>query len=258
MSLTLVGEQGDGCGAAVADLSVEPTSSVGPDDVALEQSVRSAHRKEWTNAGGCSRGLEDGVMEPVSVCMPARLSCDVPPAWYVKESLTLIAPDGSASVIMSSEPLDTGIDTEEYVSLQGDLLRTEFPGYRELLCQPVPWPHEYSAWYRRFQWCPPDGNPVEQLQVYWVDRGRAYTGTATAQTDVLGRADETLLSVLQTFHATADRAVAPRPGGRSRWAHQPQPRSWDCSIGRSRGSMLARCWRCSQWILLRPGGQSWP
>ena len=152
-------------------------------------------------------------MNSVDSCIPARLSCDVPREWYVKESLTLLAPDGSVNVIMSSEPLDSGIESEEYAAAQGRLLRIEFPGYQELEYQPVPWPHDCSAWFRRFQWCPPDGAPVEQLQVYWVDRGRGYTGTATAPIAMVGQADGTLRSVLRTFRATHHPVGATSPRG---------------------------------------------
>ena len=153
-------------------------------------------------------------MNPVSTCLPARLSCDVPPGWYVKESLTLLAPDGSANVLMSSEPLDDSTGSAEYAAEQGRLLQLDFPGYHEFECRPVPWPHDYPAWFRRFQWCPPDGPEVEQFQVYWVDRGRGYTGTATSPVAMDGRADRTLRSILRTFRATDNSGeTASAPGG---------------------------------------------
>ena len=37
-----------------------------------------------------------------------------PPEWFGKESITLLAPDGRANVIASSEPLAEEIDIDRY------------------------------------------------------------------------------------------------------------------------------------------------
>ena len=107
------------------------------------------------------------------------LSADLPADWHAKESLTLIAPDGQANVIASSEPLDPGIDTEHYATVQGDLLVAEFPGYEEHSFEPAELLGGRSALVRRFRWLPPDGEAVTQIQIYYAEAGRGYTATAT-------------------------------------------------------------------------------
>ena len=120
----------------------------------------------------------------------------MPSGWFWKESLTFLAPDGQANVIVSSEPLDPSIDTTRYAEAQGDLLRSEFPGYQE---------HEFSktsafgfedGYLRRFEWTPPDGEPVTQLQIYAVRQSRGYTATATATTTRYLANEEAMLDIL--------------------------------------------------------------
>ena len=102
----------------------------------------------------------------------------VPDGWFTKESITLLAPDGQANVIASSEPLDPSIGVEQYAQVQGDLLRKEFPGYREFSYRSVT-AFGQPGYLRHFEWTPPDGVRVTQLQVYTVTTGRGWTATAT-------------------------------------------------------------------------------
>jgi hypothetical protein len=111
----------------------------------------------------------------------SKLSAPVPDDWFAKDSYTLLSPDGQANIIMSSEPLDPSIDTEAYAHVQGDLLRKEFPGYREFIFEPTQIFGGRSGWLRRFEWKPPDGEPVVQIQLYYAENGRGYTATATTR-----------------------------------------------------------------------------
>ncbi len=61
-----------------------------------------------------------------------RITAQVPESWFVKESITLLAPDGQANIIASSEPLDTSVNAAHYAEVQDEALRFEFPYYREL------------------------------------------------------------------------------------------------------------------------------
>ncbi len=108
-----------------------------------------------------------------------ELTAALPGDWFAKESTTLLAPDGQANVIASSEPLDPSIDTDRYASVQGDLLRGEFPGYEEKSFDRIEIFGGRSGYMRHFQWTPPDGVPVVQLQLYYAENGRGYTATAT-------------------------------------------------------------------------------
>ena len=108
-----------------------------------------------------------------------EISAPVPEGWFAKGSITLLSPDRQANVIASSEPLDPSIDTTRYADVQGELLTKEFPGYVQ---------HDYrqlelfggrTGYLRAFEWRPPDGEPVTQLQMYHASGGRGFTATAT-------------------------------------------------------------------------------
>jgi hypothetical protein len=109
-----------------------------------------------------------------------RLSSQCPssPGWHVKASVTVIAADGQANVIVSSEPLDPRYDTQAYAESQATLLRREFSGFREFSTGPYPFLGLQGV-VRWFEWSPPDGVPVTQIQAYYAAGGRGYTSTAT-------------------------------------------------------------------------------
>jgi hypothetical protein len=108
-----------------------------------------------------------------------QLTAALPAGWFAKESITLLAPDGQANVIASSEPLDSTMDTERYASVQGELLRQEFHAYRELAFGRLLLFGGREGYMRRFEWTPPDGVPISQMQLYYAESGRGYTATAT-------------------------------------------------------------------------------
>ncbi len=108
-----------------------------------------------------------------------RITAQVPESWFVKESITLLAPDGQANIIASSEPLDASVNAAHYAEVQGEALRFEFPYYRELSFNSALVFGNRHGYERRFQWAPPDGSPVTQIQIYYVEHGRGYTATAT-------------------------------------------------------------------------------
>jgi hypothetical protein len=115
----------------------------------------------------------------------SRLSALLPHGWYFKESITLLASDGRANVIASSEPLDPTIDVEQYAEKQGEVLEKEFPGYRQLAYESMDVFGGHKGKLRSFEWHPPPDRPEEetvpvtQLQLYYVESGRGYTATAT-------------------------------------------------------------------------------
>ena len=109
------------------------------------------------------------------------IAAALPDGWYAKESLTVLAPDGQANVILSSEPLDASIDARRYAEVQGELLAREFPRYTEIGRGDTALTGGIPAGWRQFRWSPPDGLPVTQLQLYAVPvPGRGYTATATS------------------------------------------------------------------------------
>lgn len=114
--------------------------------------------------------------------MSAHLSADVPSDWFLKESITLLAPDGQANVIASIEPLDPSLTSRQYAEIQGDLLRREFPGYHEFEFAPAAVYGGQPGYLRHFAWIPPDGRSVTQLQTYLAMSGSGYTATATTST----------------------------------------------------------------------------
>jgi hypothetical protein len=108
-----------------------------------------------------------------------RLALSVPDQWFFKESLTVFAPDGAANVIFSSEPIDPEVDAREYAEHQGELLASEFDGYRELAFEPMTVLGGLAGYMRHFEWQPPEREPVSQIQIYYAAEGRGYTATAT-------------------------------------------------------------------------------
>ncbi len=116
----------------------------------------------------------------------SRLAVPVPDGWFVKEQLTLLAPDGQANVIVSCEPLDPSTTTERYAAVQGELLRREFPQFEEIALVELPLAGG-TALLRRFSWSPPDGVRVTQQQVYLATPGTGFTATATTPTTTSAR-----------------------------------------------------------------------
>jgi tetratricopeptide (TPR) repeat protein len=107
----------------------------------------------------------------------------VPTGWFVKESITLLAADGQANVIASSEPLDPTVTIEQYAETQGNLLATEFNGYEEKSYEPWAAFGVSGGYLRSFEWTPDDGKRVWQTQIYYVENSRGYTATATTPAD---------------------------------------------------------------------------
>jgi hypothetical protein len=107
------------------------------------------------------------------------ISGPVPQGWFAKHSITLLSPDGQANVIASSEPLDPSVDTARYAQLQGDLLGKEFRGFVEQEYREVELFGGRKGYLRAFEWRPPDGEPVTQIQIYHASGGRGFTATAT-------------------------------------------------------------------------------
>ncbi len=120
----------------------------------------------------------------------------VPDGWYVKESVTVLAPDGQANVIHSSEDLDASIDTALYADLQGQLLMEEFPGYEEHSFVWIRLTDGRRAVVREFSWTPPDGVSVTQIQLYYAENARGFTATATTPTSQFPRFSRQLRDLL--------------------------------------------------------------
>jgi hypothetical protein len=132
------------------------------------------------------------------------LSAPVPAGWFVKESTTLLAPDGQANIIASSEPLSPEIDAGQYAEVQGDLLRKEFPGYREHSFEAMRLFGDRDGFMRRFEWEPPDGEPVTQIQVYYAEGGRGFTATATTPRKSIGDFEQEFFDVLEGLALEGD------------------------------------------------------
>jgi hypothetical protein len=133
----------------------------------------------------------------------ATLAATNLPGWFHKESITLLAPDGQANVIASSEPLDPAITTTQYAMIQGDLLSREFPGYTEHTFESA-WVFGITDGYiRDFSWTPPDGVQVRQMQCYAVRDGRGYTATATVPTSQFARFESELRRLLASLRIVA-------------------------------------------------------
>ncbi len=127
------------------------------------------------------RPLEDGPAPLPSLTTDGflRPTAPAPADWSRKESVTVRSPDGSANVIVSTEPLERGMTAAAYAHHQGGLLRREFPGFVEESIQPYPAFGTPDGWMRVFRWSPANGTPTFQMQIYAVVAGRGCTATAT-------------------------------------------------------------------------------
>lgn len=128
----------------------------------------------------------------------ARLRVNLPAGWFAaKESVQVIAPQGQANVIVSSEDTGPLATTEEYVAAHERALHTQIEGYREISFAPAPVFGGRAGYLRHFEWQPPDGVPVTQLQTYLLHDGRGYTATATVPTSQFATLEATLRMVLE-------------------------------------------------------------
>ena len=133
-----------------------------------------------------------------------RLSGGMPEGWVGKGSITLLSPDGQANVIAASEPVDPSIDSETYATVQGDVLREQFPGYSEISVESGV-VLGGDGYRRTFEWEPPDGTRVTQIQAYRVAGSTAYTATATTPSERFGLIEPILRMVV-------DSISVPEPG----------------------------------------------
>ena len=130
----------------------------------------------------------------------SRTVAQLPAGWIGKDSITLIAPDGGANVIASTEPVDLEIDATRYAEIQGEILSTEFPGYHEIEFSAIELTGGVPAYIRRFSWTPPDGERVNQIQLYGlVGPGRALTATATVTAIRLSEYEAILTKILSSL-----------------------------------------------------------
>jgi tetratricopeptide (TPR) repeat protein len=149
--------------------------------------------------GLLARLRDDPAAEAAMERFVPTLSAGIPTGWSVKESLTLLAPDGQANVIASSEPLDPSMTTTEYADIQGEVLQKEFPGYREHGRHVSQVLGRGEGIIRQFSWDPPDGDRVMQLQLYFVEMGRGYTATATTPNSSFSALEIQLSEVLASL-----------------------------------------------------------
>jgi hypothetical protein len=127
------------------------------------------------------------------------ITASLPVDWFAKESFTFWEPGGQVNVIVSSEPLDPEIDTETYATMQGDLLEKEFPLFEQLEFESVDIFGGRLGFQRIFEWTPPDGIPVTQMQLYHVVPGRGYTATATTPSNRFSDFKDVMLGILMSL-----------------------------------------------------------
>ena len=144
----------------------------------------------------------------------SSLQAAMPDTWFTKESITLLAPDGQANVIASTEPLDATVDTAAYAAVQGDLLQKEFPEYAEQDLHEEFLLGGRLCIVRRFSWTPPDGESVTQIQIYHAAGGRGYTATGTTPTAHFPEVDLQMQQILEGLRKNGLMATPSRAPGR--------------------------------------------
>jgi hypothetical protein len=89
------------------------------------------------------------------------------------------------------------------------LLEREFPSFRQLSYEETEAFGDRQCFLRRFEWLPPDGVAVTQLQLYYAEAGRGYTATATTPSSQFARYELELRDVLEGLLIELTKA----PGG---------------------------------------------
>jgi hypothetical protein len=124
------------------------------------------------------------------------VAAELPRGWFVKESLTLISPDGQANLIFSLEVIDENLDSHGYADAQATVLRNNFGAYREFAYGPSQVFGGRPGYYRQFEWTPEDGIPVTHIQQYFADNGRGYTATVTTPSSLFPAVESVLRDLL--------------------------------------------------------------
>ncbi|MGY1742197.1 MULTISPECIES: DcrB-related protein [unclassified Blastococcus] len=140
----------------------------------------------------------------------SRLRAPVPDGWSVRESWTLLAPDGQANVVVSREPLPPGVGAEQYCQGQGERLGSEFPQYQQHVLTVLPLASG-PAYARLFSWAPPAGGRVVQVQLYATGEGAGFTATATTPAPSFDAVAEVLDRVLRSLQFDPGTAPAAQP-----------------------------------------------
>lgn len=143
--------------------------------------------------------------------------------WYFKESFTYLSPDGEANIIASSEPVEADLDSDAYAGVQGELLQKEFPGYEQYAFEPMLVFGDHSGYMRRFQWNPPNRDPVMQIQIYYASGGRGYTATATTSSGMYERFAGQLRAVLESLYIAPPEAPPGEVGPSKVHSSSPAP-----------------------------------
>jgi len=126
-----------------------------------------------------------------------RLSLPLPDGWRAREEITLVAPDGQANIVASSESVSADLTTREYAEAAGTTLASnQLPGFQEISFEPSELSDGREGWLRRFTWDPPDAPNVTQSQLYYVEGERGYTATATSVAGEAARYDLQLSQLL--------------------------------------------------------------
>jgi hypothetical protein len=128
-----------------------------------------------------------------------QITAQMPGEWFSKENITILAPDGQANVMASSEPLSLDVDAARYAEVQCEMLRCEFPGYKELFFDSALIFGNRIGYVHHFQWTPPDGVSVTQMQIYYTENSRGYTATATTRTVFFERYKQQLQEILDSL-----------------------------------------------------------
>jgi hypothetical protein len=141
-----------------------------------------------------------------------QLAVGLPDGWLAQTSVTVVAPDAVANVIVSSEPLDDSVSSYEYAKAQGVLLRHEFLGYEEHWVEPADVFGGRAGWERGFSWAPEVGGPVTQIQQYYAAAGHGYVATASVLSEDFDDVVATLRGVLASIRLASAHRRSPRRG----------------------------------------------
>ncbi len=169
----------------------------------------------------------------------SRLRAPVPEGWSVRESWTLTAPDGQATVVVSREPLPPGVGAEQYAQGQGDRVAAEYPQYQQHVLTVLPLTSG-PAYARLFSWAPPGGSRVVQVQVSATAPDTGWTATASTPAASFETVAGVLDGVLRSLEFGPPAAAEPVHEPAAQPAPRPAPAPAPAPGGSTSATVLAQ------------------
>ena len=144
------------------------------------------------------------------------LTVQQPAGWFVREAVEITAGELRGHVTAASEPVEAGTTAADYADRYEAILSSTLSGYTELGRDTRRMFGGREAVVRRFEWSPPGGERVTQLQAYCVDGDLGYVATATAMSAWFSKVESRLEQLLSNIAPQDDEPLVAEPDATGR------------------------------------------